>query len=208
LSSSQQFPDYPLDDFLVVTEPRQVRAIFDPLRETLLELLLERAASVQELAAAVVRPKSSVAYHVKLLADAGLLKVVRTRMVRGKKESFYGRKARLFKVGDVRVEPPAGSIGFFESAARDAEAAVREDDLRGTTRYAWIDPADAAEFWNRVLQLVNEYGQLPRTSNGTAAYALLTAMYPTQHARLGARSAPACDDRPPLISARADRSRQ
>lgn len=184
MSSSQPFPDYPLDDFLVVIEPRQVRAIFDPLRETLLELLLERAASVQELAAAVGRPKSSVAYHVKILADAGLLKVVRTRMVRGKQESFYGRTARLFRVGDVRVEPPAGSIGFFESAARDAEAAVREDDLRGTTRYAWIDPAAAAEFWNRILELVNEYGQLPRTSGGTAAYALLTAMYPTHHARL------------------------
>jgi len=184
LSSTQQFPDYSLDDFVVVTEPRQVRAIFDPLRETLLELLLERAASVQELAAAVGRPKSSVAYHVKLLTDAGLLKVVRTRMVRGKEESFYGRTARLFKVGDVRVEPPAGSLGFFESAGRDAEAAVREDDLRGTTRYALIDPTDAAEFWNRVLRLVNEYGQLPRTSSGTAAYALLTAMYPTQHARL------------------------
>jgi len=190
LSTSQQLPDYPLDDFRIVTEPRQVRAIFDPLRETLLELLLERAASVQELAAAVGRPKSSVAYHVKVLGEADLLKVVRTRIVRGKEERFYGRTARLFGVGDVRVEPSAGSPGFFEAAARDAEAAVQDDDLRGTTRYAWIEPADAAEFWSRVLELVNEYGQLPRTSSETAAYALLTAMYPTQHPRLAPSSPP------------------
>lgn len=177
-------PDYPLDDFLVVTDPGQVRAIFDPLRETLLEMLLERAASVQEMAVAVGRPKSSVAYHVKLLADAGLLKVVRTRLVRGKQESFYGRTARLFSVGNVRVERSPGSEGFFETVARDAAAAIRDDDLRGTTRYAWIDAAQAAEFWERVLALLNEYGQLPRSVDGTAAYALSMAMFPTRHPRL------------------------
>lgn len=187
-SSSKQSPDYQLDDFRIVNEPRQVRAIFDPLREALLELLLEPAASVQELAAAVRRPKSNVAHHVKVLGDADLLKVARTRIVRGKEERLYGRTARLFGVGDVRVEPSAGSLGFFETAARDAEVAVQDDDFRGTTRYAWIEPADAAEFWSRVLELVNEYGQLPRTSGGTAAFAFLTAIYPTEHPLLAPRS--------------------
>lgn len=184
MSTSQQFPDYPLENSQAVTEPRQVKAIFDPLRETLLELLLERAASVQELAAAVGRPKSSVAYHVKVLADAGLLKVIRTRTVRGREECFYGRTARLFAVGGVRMQPRSGSPSFFETAALDAETALNDDDFRGITRYAWIDPADAAAFWSRVMDLVNEYGQLPRTSTGSDAYALLTAIYPTQHPRL------------------------
>lgn len=97
-----------------------------------------------------------MAYHVKVPNDANLLKVVRTRIVRGEEERFYGRTARLFGVGDVRVEPLAGTFGFFEAAARDTEAAIQDDDLRGTTRYAWIEPADAAEFWSRVLELVNE----------------------------------------------------
>lgn len=184
MSTSQQFPDYPLENLQAVTEPRQVKAIFDPLRETLLELLLERAASVQELAAAVGRPKSSVAYHVKVLVDARLLKVVRARTVRGREECFYGRTARLFAVGDVRVPPRSGSPSLFETAARDAETALSDDDVRGITRYAWIDAVDAAAFWSRVMDLVNEYGQLPRTSTGSNAYALLTAIYPTQHPRL------------------------
>jgi DNA-binding transcriptional ArsR family regulator len=193
MSSSQQFPDYPIENVQTVTDPRQVKAIFDPLRETLLELLLERAASVQELAAAVGRPKSSVAYHVKVLVDARLLKVVRTRMVRGREECFYGRAARLFAVGDVRMPPPSGSPTFFEAAARDAETAISDDDFRGITRYAWISPADAAAFWSRVLELVNEYGQLPRTASGSNAYALLTAIYPTQHPRLPPDGTPSAD---------------
>ena len=36
------------------------------------------------------------------------------------------------------------------------------------------------------MGLVAEYDQLPRTTSGTHAYALLTAMYPTEHPRLPA----------------------
>ncbi|PWH06029.1 ArsR family transcriptional regulator [Brachybacterium endophyticum] len=182
--STSEFPDYALEEVQVVTEPRVVKAIFDPLRGLLLELLLERAASVQELAAAVDRPRSSIAYHVKVLHEAGVLQVVRTRMVRGREESFYGRTARLFSVGDVRFDPGRETPGFFETAAREAAPAIQADDLRGLTRYAWIDREKAAEFWDRVMELVAEYGRLPRTSEGTRAYALLTAMYPTDHPRL------------------------
>lgn len=39
----------------------ELRAMADPLRTTVLDLLLERAATVGELAAAVGRPNSSVA---------------------------------------------------------------------------------------------------------------------------------------------------
>ena len=54
-------PDYDLDEMIVVTAPEQLRALADGLRGTLLELLLERAATVTELAVAVDRPKSTVA---------------------------------------------------------------------------------------------------------------------------------------------------
>lgn len=43
----------------MVTAPAQLRALADPLRGTLLEPLLERAATVTELARAVGRPKST-----------------------------------------------------------------------------------------------------------------------------------------------------
>src|SRR5215470_10799103 len=94
-----QIPDYDLEQMVVVTAPNQLRALADRLRATLLELVLERAATVTELAQAVDRPKSTIAYHVNMLVDAGLLRVVRTRRVRAIEERYYGRVARTVYVG-------------------------------------------------------------------------------------------------------------
>jgi DNA-binding transcriptional ArsR family regulator len=99
MSINEQIPDYDLDDLLVVTAPEQLRALVDPLRSALLELPLERAATVTEMARAVDRPKSTVAYHVNLLVDAGLLRVVRTRRVRAIDERYYA-------LPDRRPHPP------------------------------------------------------------------------------------------------------
>lgn len=184
MSTNQQLPDYELEDARVVSTPQEVKAIFDPFRGTLLELLLERAATVQELAAAVGRPKSTVAYHVGLLADAGVLKVVRTRKVRGIDERFYGRTARIFYVGGHRPEHPERMPNYITTAAAESVPAHRDDKLRAIKRYAWIAEQDAEEFWLRVFALVNEYAQLPRSSEAGQAYAFLAAIYPTDHPRL------------------------
>ena len=119
MSVNQRIPDYDLEDLLVVTAPEQLRALADPLRSTLLELLLERAATVNELARAVDRPKSSVAYHVNQLVDAGLLRVVRTRRVRAIEERYYGRVARTFYVGVLeRAEGRQRGAGALAPGAR------------------------------------------------------------------------------------------
>jgi DNA-binding transcriptional ArsR family regulator len=78
--------------------------MFHPLRGTLLDLVLERAASINELAVAVQRPPSTVAYHVGVLTDADLLRVVRTRRRRAVDERLYGRTARIFYVGAIGPE--------------------------------------------------------------------------------------------------------
>src|SRR5680860_211906 len=109
MSINSEFPDYDLVDKIVITKPAELRAIAGPLRSTILDLLLERAATVTELAGAVGRPKSTVAYHVNVLVEAGMLRVVRTRRVRAIEERFYGRTARLFFMGPIppeEVTPP------------------------------------------------------------------------------------------------------
>src|SRR3954467_2767943 len=121
MSINTPVPDYDLADTIELTTAEQVRAISDPLRTTILGLLHERAATVTELAAAVKRPKSTVAHHVNVLADAGLLKVVRTRRVRAIEERFYGRAARVFFYEMGRT----GALDFndFEVAAKESVTA-------------------------------------------------------------------------------------
>lgn len=175
-------PDYDLDDRLVLTTPSQVRAIGHPLRTTILGLLHERAASVSELAVALERPKSTVAHHVKVLGDAELVRVVRTRRVRAVDERFYGRTARMFTIaGEGSTDGDALPRDFndFEVAARESRSAYGDGKLWGFIRHARISEADAAAFWKRMAELVTEFDHLPRS--GDTVYGFAVGVYPTDH---------------------------
>src|SRR5438067_423712 len=178
-------PDYELEERIALTRPAQVKALGHPLRNTILGLLHERAATVTELAAAVERPKSTVAHHVKVLAEAGLIRVVRTRRVRAIEERFYGRTARMFYVSVERS--PAGDelprdFNDFEVAAGESAAAFRDGKLWGFIRHARISEAQASEFWERMAELVAEFDQLPRS--GETVYGFAVGVYPTDHPTL------------------------
>jgi DNA-binding transcriptional ArsR family regulator len=185
LSNSTKVPDYDLAEDLEVSTPAQLHAMAGPLRSTILDLLLERAATVSELASAVGRPKSTVAHHVIVLVDAGLLRVVRTRRVRAIDERYYGRTARLFRVGALNL--PAGArsdvgVSPLSQAAADAVAAHAADDLCATLRHARISEERAREFWARVLVLAQEFAKLPRS--GDTVYGFAVGLYPTEQPTL------------------------
>lgn len=179
MTVNSQVPDYELEDTIELTTADQVRAISDPLRTTILSLLHERAATVTELAGAVKRPKSTVAHHVGVLADAGLLRVVRTRRVRAIEERYYGRAARMFYVGLGRGAGDGNQprdLNDFAVAATESVAAYRDGQLRSLIRRARIPEERAAEFWQRVAELVGEFDQLPRA--GDTAYGFTVGLYP------------------------------
>jgi DNA-binding transcriptional ArsR family regulator len=178
-------PDYDLADRIVLTDPSQVKAIGHPLRNTILGLLHERAATVSELAVSLERPKSTVAHHVKVLAEAGLVRVVRTRRVRAIEERFYGRTARMFYVSVERgADGDALPRDFndFEVAARESTGAYGDGKLWGFIRHARISEAQASEFWERMAELVAEFDRLPRS--GETVYGFAVGVYPTDHPTL------------------------
>ncbi|HEX9336937.1 MAG TPA: helix-turn-helix domain-containing protein [Pseudonocardiaceae bacterium] len=177
MSSDTPIPDYDLADLRIVSAPQELRAMADPFRSTLLELVLERAATVAELAAAVGRPKSTVAYHVGLLVDAGLLTVVRTRKVRAIDERFYGRTARIFYVGRIRPEQARALTNLLSEAAVESTPAHEADDLRAIMRHARIPRESVVKFWDRVFELTREFSQLPRS--GDTVYSFVAGLYPT-----------------------------
>src|SRR5262249_44146106 len=178
-------PDYELAERIALTEPAQVKAISHPLRTTILGLLHERAATVSELAVALERPKSTIAHHVKVLAEAGLVRVVRTRRVRAIEERFYGRTARMFYVAVERSDGDADlprDFNDFEVAAGESAAAYRDGKLWGFIRHARITDAQALEFWERMAELVADFDQLPRS--GETVYGFAVGVYPTDHPTL------------------------
>jgi len=183
-------PDYDLADRIALTSPAQVKALSHPLRTMILHLLHERAATVTELAAALERPKSTVAHHVKVLADAGLAQVVRTRRVRAIEERFYGRTARLFYVSVERGAEGGDmprDFNDFEVAARESVGAFHDGKLWGFIRHARISEEQAGEFWERMAELVAEFDRLPRS--GSTMYGFAIGVYPTDQPTL-----PAADD--------------
>jgi DNA-binding transcriptional ArsR family regulator len=185
MSINTAIPDYELADRIVVTTPAQLRALADPLRATILDLLLERAATVAELAAAVQRPKSTVAHHVNVLVEAGMLRVVRTRRVRAIDERYYGRTARVFYVGVVNrpgEDPTTVHANALSVAAAESVPAHEADELRSILRHARIPAQRAAEFWQRVDAVVREFSQLPRS--GDTVYGFAAGLYPTDYPTL------------------------
>ena len=185
MSVNEQIPDYDLEEMIVVTAPAQLRALADPLRTTLLDLLHERAATVTELAQAVDRPKSTIAYHVNLLVGAGLLRVVRTRRVRAIEERYYGRAARTIYIGALtRPEDKqvAAAINGLARAAAESAPAHAADDLRCTLTHARIPIEEVRDFWAQVQELARRFAQIPRS--GDQVYGFVAGLYPTDAASL------------------------
>src|SRR3954464_14900187 len=178
-------PDYELADRIALTQPAQVKALSHPLRTTILGLLHERAATVNELAIALGRPKRTVAHHVKVLTEAGLLQIVRTRRGGAIEERFYRRRARMFYVG-VERSPEGDELprdfNDFEVAARESAAAFRDGKLWGFIRHARISEPQASAFWERMAELVGEFDRLPRA--GGPMYGFAVGVYPTDHPTL------------------------
>ncbi len=168
--------DYELDDFVVADTPAALKALGDPTRTLILALLLERAATTSHLAEALDKPKGTVGYHLKVLEDAGLIQVVRTRQVRALTEKYYGRTGRTI----VYAGQPSGSKLFMLQQAMD-EARV---DVTGrppmfTIRRVRIPKQRADEFGQRVLELAAEFTSLPR--GGDVVYGFVAGVYPTDH---------------------------
>ncbi|MCB0954703.1 MAG: winged helix-turn-helix domain-containing protein [Ilumatobacteraceae bacterium] len=167
--------DYELAEEISADTPARLKALAEPYRMLLLDLVLERAMSVTELAARTSRPKGTVAHHVDVLADSGLLQVVRTRRRRAMEERFYGRTARTIVFPDSVHD---GDLPFVADARRliDMDAPASTPSMF-TMRAVRIPDERADEFCRRLHALALEFSRQPRS--GRREYAVLLALFPT-----------------------------
>lgn len=76
-------PTDDLPETFHVTTDEQLRAVSNLTRHRIMAVLRFEPATITQIAERVGLAKGSSSYHVRLLERAGLVKVVRTRKVRG-----------------------------------------------------------------------------------------------------------------------------
>jgi DNA-binding transcriptional ArsR family regulator len=168
-------PGYDLDEVVEASTPQQLRALGGETRQEILGLLAEQAASITMLADALAMPRGTVGHHVKVLADAGLIRVVSTRKVRALTEKLYGRVARTYLLTGVHGE--SEPFAMLSRAMRECRLEPAATLPMFTLRHARIPAARAEEFAARVVDLAVEFAGQER--GGTTTYGFVAGVYPT-----------------------------
>ncbi len=202
--------DYELDATVNASTASQLKALFHPTRTSILDLVLERAATTTELAEALDKPKGTVDHHLKVLERAGLVKVVRTRQVRAMTERFWGRTARTIIFAASPDGDQDGAVHFLRVATAEVqrmqvdrtgpgeenEAACRAGEFgTSTLRHARIAPDRVAEFSRRLDALAVEFSESPR--GGDTVFGLVLALYPTDQPTLPLTATPNATENAP-----------
>ena len=180
-------PDYDLDETVEITTPRQLSALGNPARFRILGLLSERAASTTELSKALGTPKGTVAHHLKVLEDAGLVKVVRTRQVRAMTERYYGRVGQV-SVLKVEGSPSDSGLTLQQAIAEIAASPDPEGTVTSFIRHARIPESKAKRFAERLERLANEFDG---AVEGERVYGVAAALWLSDWPALPAVSAEA-----------------
>ena len=184
-------PDYELDDELVIDDPAQLKAVFEDTRVKIVDLLLERAATIKDLADALGKPKGTIGHHVSVLEENGLIKLVRTEKIRAIEAKYYGRTARTYVIAPAGDEDGSYEMApghFFRTALSEYEDAVRRGEHNegqgwlSTLRHARIPDERAVEWAARLTELAQEF--TGETRGGETTYGLLLGLYPTDRPHL------------------------
>ena len=167
--------DYQLEDVVSASTNEQMKAVANDTRMDILNLLLEKAATVSQLAHVLGKPKGTVGYHAKVLEDADLIRVVRTNKVRAMTEKYYGRVGRTIHFSKPETEDDP--LWFVHDALKPITHEEDHPLPMFTSRVARIPAERALEFSERIMEVAQEFIELPR--EGGTVYGFLAGVYPT-----------------------------
>jgi DNA-binding transcriptional ArsR family regulator len=181
----------------LISDVETLRAISDPLRIRILEVMASRPTgswSVKELAAALEVPQTRLYHHVDLLVERDLLRPAEQRVVSGIIETRYCLGALM-----IRLDPQlVGGGGAGESAAREMLSSIFDETRRDLERaladpglatreaidrplisrgVARLTPERAHDLRSRLAALIAEFDG-PSDDAAAATYQLLVTMYP------------------------------
>jgi DNA-binding transcriptional ArsR family regulator len=160
-------------DKLEISTAEQFKALGHPLRHRLLFALGQEAATISQLATSLGSAKGNIAHHLGVLRDAGMVRVVETRQVRGGTEQYYRRTAKMF---DFTGEGErANTVVALQAAAAELQSATGRPMLN--LRNIRLTESQATELQNRLDELVHS---LQDAGPGEARYGVVVSVYRPQ----------------------------
>jgi DNA-binding transcriptional ArsR family regulator len=100
-------PDLPPS--LTLRSAKHYKALGDPLRVRILELIQHQPRTAKQLAGLLERPPGTIGHQLRVLQAAGLAQVVAERLVKGIVAKYYARTAHIFLV-ETPQELGAGQV--------------------------------------------------------------------------------------------------
>jgi DNA-binding transcriptional ArsR family regulator len=189
------------DDELVIDDLETLKVLSDPLRLQLIELMGDEPRTVKQVAQQLDMTPNKLYYHVRLLEDHGLIRVVETRIVSGIVEKHYQTAAKEITVADglLSISKPEdeGEIDALVSSILDGAKAdfkrslqVRaRDSIPSEMRYssnitremARLTREQARTICEKLVELVKEFEAYDdeRDQEERQTFALTTLFYPS-----------------------------
>jgi DNA-binding transcriptional ArsR family regulator len=131
---------------------QELRALAHPLRLRLLEEFAGAPRTTMQVAAAMGEPPTRLYHHVNALERAGILRLARTRQVRGTTEKYFEVAKKSF--GVVPGSKVTGSIrGPLRSVAHAMFEQARDDLMKAIADSPKQDPELAPVALRMILKL-------------------------------------------------------
>jgi DNA-binding transcriptional ArsR family regulator len=190
-----------MPDVFVLNDIEQIRAMADPLRQRIVEALIEASLTTKQVAQQLKEQPTKLYHHVELLEKAGIIKLVETRPKRGTVEKYYRAVAQSFTVDrDLFSNRPESdetaktllSIvgGMFETTLAEMRESLaakllrpgKKTPSRMTRNIIRTTPANIEKFNQKLAALIDECDVLD-SEDGEVAYGLTVAFYPIVSAK-------------------------
>jgi DNA-binding transcriptional ArsR family regulator len=142
--------------FRVETD-QQLHAVGSLARHRVLRVLRDGPATVTQIADRLGIAKGSSHYHVRVLAKAGLIRLVETRKVRGVEERYYAMAATAIELPE---SGPGEPDHLMRHALADLESAPANDQKTVRLKHARLSPAAFGAFEARLHALIDELTEL------------------------------------------------
>jgi DNA-binding transcriptional ArsR family regulator len=138
-----------------------VKSLAHELRAEILAILNERMASPNELAKELGEGLSQVSYHVKVLKDYEVIRLVKTEPRRGAVEHYYRATSRAFLTDRDWHELPKSaregmSADLFQMILDDVVASLEEEvfDEREDRHLSWTPMVVDERGWEEIVSVL------------------------------------------------------